>query len=110
MTREGKEAFMEELAIEMWLSAGQSIHYSNLKKPIRAYFKEEIISKEDLDCYDHDTRICSFLNRDSKGNYQFIHKSFMEFFVAKKFYASLKQESLGRGFGEKEFIPEISSF
>ncbi len=110
MTREGKRAFMEELATHMWLTSTQSIHFSNLKMPIREYFREEVISRDDLDYYDHDTRTCSFLNRDAKGNYQFIHTSFMEFFIAKKFYEYLKQNTAEKGFGQKEFIPEISVF
>jgi formylglycine-generating enzyme required for sulfatase activity len=47
---------------------------------VQAHFKLEKATK--LDHFEHDVRTCSFLNRDPDGNYQFVHKSFGEFFVA----------------------------
>ncbi len=110
MTTEGKQAFMEDLAMRMWIGGGQSIHYQDLKEPIRDYFKEQIVTRDDLDYFDHDTRTCSFLNRDSNGNYRFIHKSFMEFFVARRISNFLRRNIINSTFREREFFPEICSF
>lgn len=110
MTPEGKQAFMEDLAMKMWVGAGQSIHYQDLKEPIRNYFKKHIVTQDDLDYYDHDTRTCSFLNRDPNGNYKFIHASFKEFFVAKIVSGCLSRNIIDPSFREKEFTPEICNF
>ncbi|MCP4613897.1 MAG: NACHT domain-containing protein [Planctomycetes bacterium] len=110
MTPDGKQAFMEDLAMKMWVDRVQTIHYQDLKQPIRDYFKEEIITRDDLDYYDHDARTCSFLNRDSSGNYRFIHQSFMEFFVARRIFNSLRANSIDQSFRDKYFPPEICSF
>lgn len=100
---------MEDLAMKMWFSETQSIHYLDLREHIRTYFPK-IVTIEDLDYFDHDTRTCSFLSRDTVGNYYFIHKSFMEFFVANRIYNNLINNSNDSRFCEKEFSPEISSF
>jgi HEAT repeat protein len=110
MKEEGKHAFMQDLAMEMWLHDKQSIHYKDLEGRIQNYFGDLIRTREDLDYFDHDTRTCSFLNRDPQGNYGFIHKSFMEFFVAKKIAQALSTNTIDPSFRERVFSPEISSF
>lgn len=110
MTKQGKAIFMEELASLMYLNEGKEwINYCELPRPIKEHFRHEILTSEDLDYYDHDTRACSFLNRDREGNYKFIHRSFMEFFVAKRL---VKQVEEGRSIGirEKMLPPVISGF
>lgn len=104
-----KKTFMEDLSLNMWISETQSMHYLDLREWIRKYFPA-IVTIEDLDYFDHDTRTCSFLSRDLVGNYKFIHKSFMEFFVAKRIYDCLITNNIDPTFREKEFSPEISSF
>lgn len=87
MTPKGKRMLMEELAITMFFERvdveAQSLHYTELPKPRAEYFKQMLRhDPKAYDLYDHDTRTCTFLNRDADGNYKFIHKSFQEFFVA----------------------------
>ncbi len=110
MTLEGKNAFMENLAMNMWISGKENLHFQNLKKPIKEYFRDDIVTQADLDYYDHDTRTCSFLNRDMKGNYGFIHRSFMEFFIAKRIYFSIKNNLIDNNYREKEFSQAICNF
>ncbi len=110
MTPEGKAAFMETLSWLMYKKGGNySIHYKELSKPIKEHFKGEITNQEELDNYDYDTRTCTFLNRDAEGNYKFIHKSFMEFFIARML---LKELESGKLVTFREFIttPEINLF
>ncbi|MCP4110347.1 MAG: SUMF1/EgtB/PvdO family nonheme iron enzyme [Desulfobacteraceae bacterium] len=84
MTDQGKRRFMWELAVKMSQKGGDfSLHYSELGKPDKAFFKSEQTEEQDYFIYEATT--CSFLNRDSEGNYKFIHKSFMEYFLAEYF-------------------------
>lgn len=109
MTPEGKAEFMKELAFLMFSQdEKQSIHYTELSKPIREHFKE-YITPLTKDAYDNDVRTCSFLNRDEDGNYRFIHKSFMEFFVAKKLSQELEHGTYDN-FDKERIGVEIARF
>lgn len=83
-----KMFFTKELAWKMFVTNELSIHFSKLPKEINKHFKQAG-TIEDIDHYSHDIQSCSFLNRDDGGNYQFIHKSFMEFFVASRLFSQL---------------------
>jgi len=83
--------FMQELAFWMFQTGRFEIHFENLPKKIKAHFRERILSQIDLDDWDGKVRTSSFLNRDAKGNYSFMYRSFMEFFVAKKLANELKE-------------------
>jgi hypothetical protein len=79
---------MQALALEVWERDEPKIHYSRLPTHVQEHFK--LKKSQELDYFEHDIRTCSFLNRDDDGFYQFVHKSFQEFFVAQwltdKFY------------------------
>lgn len=109
MNPDEKAIFMEELALTMFLSNSQEVHYSQLTEIVSEHFKRRINSKEDEDIFDMDTRTCSFLNRDYDGNYKFIHKSFMEFFVSKKLYKEIVAQE-PKFLKEKSLLPEILDF
>lgn len=82
MTSEGKRCFMWEMALKMFKEGGDfSLHYSKLDKPQETHLKENFEILDD-DYFKYETTTCSFLNRDQEGNYKFIHKSFMEYFLA----------------------------
>jgi len=80
ITRDDKRLFMQQLALEMVRREELSIHYSRLPDQVRAHF--HLDKAREIDYFEHDIRTCSFLNRDADGNYQFVHRSFGEFFVA----------------------------
>jgi uncharacterized protein YjbI with pentapeptide repeats len=84
MTCEEKEFFTMELAYQMFTEGSEEVHFSKLSIPLKHHFSHKIQTHTDLDYFDNDIRTCSFLNRDGAGNYRFIHKSFMEYFVAKR--------------------------
>lgn len=113
MTLEGKRLFMENLAYRMHKESDSgedyAIHYSKLPTPIREHFREDIVTRDDLDYYDHDTRTCSFLNRTAKGNYKFIHKSFMEYFLACRVAHEVSEGSL-KILEEVRLSKEIAAF
>jgi formylglycine-generating enzyme required for sulfatase activity len=80
ITRDDKRLFMQALALEMLRREELNIHYSKLPQRVQEHFGLE--KEREVDYFDYDIRTCSFLNRDPDGNYQFLHKSFSEFFVA----------------------------
>jgi formylglycine-generating enzyme required for sulfatase activity len=80
ITSDDKRLFMQELALEMLRRDQSSIHYSQLSEQVSRHF--QLDKADEIDYFEHDVRTCSFLNRDTKGNYRFAHKSFQEFFVA----------------------------
>ncbi len=71
-----------EIAFYLFRNNKTKISYKDIPKIIEKKFPK----KEKFESYylDQDVRTCTFLNRDDKGDYSFVHKSFMEFFVAKK--------------------------
>jgi len=90
LTPLGKRQFMWELALKMYKRGGNfSLHYSQLNKPKLEFLKNPGEVNEDY--YTYETMTCAFLNRDAKGNYKFVHKSFMEYLVAELFVDSVKR-------------------
>lgn len=86
----GKRNFMWQLALKMFNKGGDfAIHYNSLDLPQKRFLKKGI-DKTNKDFYLYETTTCTFLNRDSSGNYKFIHKSFMEYFLAEYLYHLIK--------------------
>lgn len=76
-----KELFCKELAFELYVSNSVSLSYRDFPKTIKRHFKD-VNRIEDIDYFSHDIQSCSFLTSDRSGDFKFIHKSFMEYFVA----------------------------
>lgn len=77
---EKKLLFTRELAREMFAKNELSIHFNDLPKVVKKYFN--ITESDSIDYFSHDIQTCSFLHTEGNGNFKFIHKSFMEYFVA----------------------------
>ncbi|MDF3005333.1 MAG: hypothetical protein K0S22_1805 [Oscillospiraceae bacterium] len=84
-----KRLFCEELAFNMFLQHQSSIHYSKLPSTIKNFFST-LSDKDEIDYFSHDIQSCSFLSSQDEGYFGFIHKSFMEYFVAKTILEKLK--------------------
>ncbi|MCP5108989.1 MAG: hypothetical protein GY950_36740, partial [bacterium] len=84
ITKKGKEELVEALAYKLWQEGKGSIHYSELFDVLSEHLKEQIKSRRELEIADTEVRTASFLVRDEEGNYSFAHKSFQEFFIARK--------------------------
>ena|GEM_PF-4663722 len=91
--REGERApenimlFMEELAYRMFTKEEDQLHFDTLSGAIDTYFdgKTREKLKLSLDNLDYQIRSSSFLSRDeAEGYYAFAHRSFIEYFVARK--------------------------
>ncbi|ODS41779.1 MAG: hypothetical protein A7315_00250 [Candidatus Altiarchaeales archaeon WOR_SM1_79] len=105
--KEKKSLFMQELAFKMFSTGVLGIHYKDIPGPVKQHFNLE--EQLDVDHFSHDIMTCSFLIRDSEGNYKFAHKSFMEFFAAEKFAGEIKNE-LKENFGRTPITIEIANF
>lgn len=78
-----KATFVRYMAMEMHLTGKLGINFRELGRQIQQQFNLDDLNL--VDHFSHDILTCSFLNRTDDGEYRFIHKSFMEFFVALEF-------------------------
>ena len=79
--KEDKLHFCMHIAYKMFREDILSIHFSKMPDEIREYFPD-LRQMDEIDYFSHDIQSCSFMNTDGDGNFKFIHKSFMEYFVA----------------------------
>ncbi|MBU1746439.1 MAG: SIR2 family protein [Chloroflexi bacterium] len=75
--------FVQELAWEMYTSQRLTIPFSEFPERVTKHFGLKGDQKQ-ADFFERDVRTQSYLVRDDPGNYRFVHKSFMEYFVACK--------------------------
>jgi len=83
LTREHKVALVEYLARLLWDTPEQRVHYQDLAERAVAFFSDLSLSPFDKERIDFEVRTALFLHRDAAGYYSFIHRSFLEFFVAR---------------------------
>lgn len=88
--RADKELFCKELAFELYISNAVSLSYRELPETIKRNFRH-LDRVEDIDYFSHDIQSCSFLTSDRSGEFKFIHKSFMEYFVADRVVSKLEK-------------------
>jgi hypothetical protein len=79
LDRDQKAGFMEHLAWKMIAEGRLFIPWAELRNEIQQRYELPVV---EVDRFDNDIRTCSFLNRRN-GDYTFIHKSFLDFFVAR---------------------------
>jgi formylglycine-generating enzyme required for sulfatase activity len=94
LTPAGKAAFTTELAWRLWTANRERLHYAELtdlaQELLHAeHFKPGAItatqlSQADIEYAAHEVRTAAFLTRDAGGNYGFAHRSFVDFFVARR--------------------------
>jgi len=116
LTPAGKAAFTTELAWRLWTADRERLHYTELtdlaQELLRAeHFKPGAItatqlSQADIEFAAHEVRTAAFLTRDAEGNYGFAHRSFMEFFVARR----LCPQMLAGTIEERTIGAEVAGF
>ncbi|MCP4663533.1 MAG: hypothetical protein GY856_49745, partial [bacterium] len=67
----------------LWDTPEQRVHYELLAERAVAFFSDRSLSPFDKERIDYEVRTALFLHRDAAGYYNFIHRSFLEFFVAR---------------------------
>ena len=73
--------FCKHLAFKMFVEDKNAINFKDFPDEIKSYYPK-MSDVDEIDYFSHDIQSCSFLNSDGYGNFKFIHKSFMEYFVA----------------------------
>lgn len=85
--------FCKQLALHFYKRQENFVHWRALPDYIKNYFKDRINNPTDLDVFEADVRTSNFIIRKpDSGNYFFVHKSFMEFFVAKCFHDNIRDK------------------
>lgn len=105
--KEDKLHFCKYLAFKMFKEEKLLIHFKEFPVEIKNYFSN-LTNYEEIDYFSHDIQSCSFLNSDGYGYFKFIHKSFMEYFVACIISDNLKTSEMSI-IQEAINIPNISS-
>lgn len=93
ITLKQKENFMQLLAYQMYTRLNAIESYTIHHSEISDLLHKLKLNPKDLAILDNDIRTCSFLHRYENGDYRFVHKSFMEFFVAKKIISEIKENN-----------------
>lgn len=95
LTRERKVALVEYLARLVWDSPENRVHYDLLFEKATAFYQDRALSFHDKERLDYEVRTALFLHRDAEGYYSFIHRSFLEFFVARTLRQGLRRGDPG---------------
>lgn len=83
--------FCQQLALHFYKTQEGSVHWRELPKFLKEHLKNrQIETLDDVDIFSSDVRTSNFLVRDDAGRYSFVHKSFMEFFVAELFLEAIR--------------------
>ncbi len=105
--------FCEQLALHFYTSQSYSVNWDALPRYITNYFGQRIKTPTDLDIFESDVRTSNFLKRkQNSGEYSFVHKSFMEYFVARYFHKNISSKQVEgldylRGFIKSKVIYEF---
>jgi WD40 repeat protein len=109
LTRERKVALVEYLARLVWDSPENRVHYDVLFEKATEFFEDKQFSVHDKERIDYEVRTALFLHRDAEGYYSFIHRSFLEFFIARSLRAALAAGEPGC-FALRRLTREVSFF
>jgi WD40 repeat protein len=101
MDNKTKCKLMLELAWRMWNESKGTIHHKELEEFLLNEKKESLVTLSDhynIAQILRETMTASFLNRDQAGFFDFMHKSFQEYFLARKIYNEFNQEIFNPSF------------
>lgn len=91
LSSDQRRAFISDLAIHLYRDDKLAYHYSDFPSLLKLRLKIEDAAT--MDYLQSDVQNCTFVTRTSSGHYEFRHKSFKEFFVAKAIAAQLQEQS-----------------
>ena len=88
ITRKHRESLVEELARRIWNAGDERISHLDLHSALAPDDRGPEISDEPDEArrqteVDETLRRAPFLHRDGRGRYSFVHRSFLEFFLAR---------------------------
>jgi formylglycine-generating enzyme required for sulfatase activity len=88
--------FLELLALDLRFGdthGVSAIPVAKLPDRIKHYFPS--LPEIFIDFFEYCIRTCTFLSRDSTGNYSFVHDSVQAFFAARQIYSELREKRYG---------------
>lgn len=88
---EERRFFCRNLALHFYKTQQYTVHWGDIPAFVKDYLRRRIENLDELDVFSTDVRTSNFLVRDEMGFYSFVHKSFMEFFVAEHFLEALRR-------------------
>ena len=88
-----RREFVRALSVKLYTEGKSVLHYRELTGLIREHLPQDDAAA--IDYLRSDVRSCTFVTRDSGGNYAFRHKSFMEFFLAQVLAEKLREGDVG---------------
>ena len=111
-----RNRFAEAIAITMLYKGVLEVNYSDIINVIHTH--EDILAElgeKNFDCQNlefiaSDIQICSFLKRTDENTFKFVHKSFMEFFVAQLIVMQLLNQENSNVLSEIMLNKEILFF
>jgi len=111
LTREKRAALVEALARMIWDSPQNHLHAEVLAEKAVELFGDRSASSVQ-ERLDHEMRTAPFLHRSADGYYSFVHRSFLEYFVARSLRSGLAAAdprclALGRLTREVAFFLEL---
>jgi WD40 repeat protein len=107
--RDDRIKLMKLLATWMYNHDKLSLYYKDIPEllDLKAHF--DLKPRTDIEYHLNDFLTCSFLNRDTEGNYRFSHKSFVDFLVASKFKDDIEKD-YKNDFFQKTITYEVMQF
>ena len=120
LSMEQRNKFAQAIAITMLFTGILEVNYNDILNVISSHkdilkdFKEKVSDTQTQEFIASDIRINSFLKRTDENTFKFVHKSFMEFFVAQFIIAQLDNKEsfkvLSEIFLNKEILFFIGGF
>jgi WD40 repeat protein/cellulose biosynthesis protein BcsQ len=111
LTHKHKADLVEYLAQLVWESPENRVHYDVLADKAAEFFiaMDQPLTPFQREQIDYEVRTALFLNRDAGGYYSFIHRSFLEFFLARRI-----RHGLAAGDADvldlRRLTPEVAGF
>ncbi|MBT9456051.1 MAG: pentapeptide repeat-containing protein, partial [Burkholderiaceae bacterium] len=105
-SRDMLHSVLEELALLLWQRVGNRIHYGDLFALVKQ--RVDLRGQLDPNQLDVELRTAAFLSRTPDGLYGFSHRSFLEFFLARRIERSVCNPSAG-DVAEVLSIPRLSA-
>jgi WD40 repeat protein len=106
-----RKLLLEFLAHELWGKVQNRIHHRELIGVLEKVPSEHLAGL-DLDRVDLELRTAAFLIRTNDGFYSFSHRSFLEFFMARRILRALREDegAMASVLGTAPVTPECISF
>lgn len=106
---EQRRVALEYLAQSLWARPERHIHHSDLAAELRT-LPAPILVGLDFTRLDLELRTAAFLVRNPEGQYRFSHKSFLEYFYARRLLRGADEGTLAELLDGPPTSPEVAAF